>query len=358
LWLAAATAAAVAVPGWLLAPALLRALGADGEVHALAQAYLRAWFPGAVPLVTGIVVLSLVRAAGDTRFQGAALAGAGAFAFLLDWPLAFGVPGVLPGLGVAGLAVAAALSWCGMLALSLRRLRSLGLLDRLAAPRDGFAASARRVLRVGLPAAATNAIIPVATTLFTAMLAQHGAVAVAGFSVGSRVEALAMVAFFALSAVANPFAAQNAGAGRMDRVRDGMRASLLFCAGFGAAAALLLWLASPFVPRLFTGDPAVAASAGLYLSLMPWGFGAVGAIAVANAAFNGLERPLPALALSLARTLTIGVPAAWLGGRLFGEAGTLLGILLTNLAVGAAAAFWVLKATGAGEVARRRLSEA
>ena len=346
LCLAAGTAAAVAVPGWLLAPALLGALGAEGEVHALAQAYLRAWFPGAVPLVTGIVALSLTRAAGDTRFQGAALAGAGAFAFLLDWPLAFGVPGVTPGFGVPGLAAAAALSWTAMLALALSRLRSLGLLDRSApAPSGGFAASARRVLRVGLPAAATNAIIPVATTLFTAMLAAHGAVAVAGFSIGSRVEALAMVAFFALSAVANPFAAQNAGAGRMDRVRTGMRASLLFCAAVGTGAASLLWLLGPRVARLFTDDPAVAASTTLYLSLMPWGFGAVGAIAVANAAFNGLERPLPALALSLARTLAVGVPAAWLGGRFAGEAGTLLGILLTNLAVGVAAAVWVLRAT-------------
>jgi putative MATE family efflux protein len=355
LWLAAATAAAVAVPGWLLSPFLLRALGAEGEVHASALSYLRAWFPGAVPLVAGIVALSLTRAAGDTRFQGAALAGAGLFAFLLDWPLAFGVPGLLPGLGVAGLAVAAAVSWCAMLALSIGRLRRLGLLDRLAvAPGDGFADSARRVLHVGLPAAATNAIIPVATTLFTAMLAAHGAVAVAGFSVGSRVEALAMVAFFALSAVTNPFAAQNAGAGRMERVQAGLRAALLFCAGFGAALGLLLWLLSPFVPRLFTGDPAVAASATLYLSLMPWGFGAVGAIAVANAAFNGLERPLPALAVSLARTLAIGVPAAWLGGRLAGETGTLLGILLTNLAVGAAAAAWVLRATApAGDPALR-----
>ncbi|GAA0583639.1 MATE family efflux transporter [Craurococcus roseus] len=346
LWLAAGTAAAVAVPGWLLAPALLRALGAEGEVHALAQAYLRAWFPGAVPLVTGIVALSLTRAAGDTRFQGAALAGAGAFAFLLDWPLAFGVPAMVPGLGVPGLAVAAAVSWSAMLALALRRLRSLGLLDRLAtAPCGGFAASARRVLRVGLPAAATNAIIPVGTTLFTAMLAAHGAVAVAGFSIGSRVEALAMVAFFALSAVANPFAAQNAGAGRMERVQAGMRASLLFCAAAGAATGLLLWLFGPQVARLFTDDPAVVASTALYLSLMPWGFGAVGAIAVANAAFNGLERPLPALALSLARTLAVGVPLAWLGGRLAGEAGTLLGILLTNLAVGLAAGLWVLRAT-------------
>ena len=59
----------------------------------------------------------------------------------------------------------------------------------------------------------------------------------------------------------------------------------------------------------------MAASTTLYLSLMPWGFGAVGAIAVANAAFNGLERPLPALAVSLARTLAVGVPAAWAAAR-------------------------------------------
>jgi Na+-driven multidrug efflux pump len=70
LWLAAGTAAAVAVPGWLLCPFLLRALGAEGEVHALAQAYLRAWFPGAVPLVTGIVALSLIRAPGTRGSKG------------------------------------------------------------------------------------------------------------------------------------------------------------------------------------------------------------------------------------------------------------------------------------------------
>jgi len=346
LWLAVGIAVAVAVPGWVLSPILLRALGAEGEVYALALSYLRTWFPAAVPLVTSMVALSLTRAAGDTRFQGAALAGAGALAFLLDWPLAFGVPGVLPGLGVPGLAVATALSWSFMLGLSLRRLRMLGLLDRLSsAPREGFAASVRRVMRVGLPAAATNAIIPLAATIFTAMLAAHGAVAVAGFSIGSRVEGLAMVAFFALSAVANPFAAQNAGAGRLDRVQAGMRAALLFCAGLGGALGVVLFLLSPIVPRLFTEDPAVAASAALYLSVMPWGFGAVGAIAVSNAAFNGLERPLSALAVSLARTLAVGVPAAWVGGQFAGEAGVLLGILFTNLAVGATAAVWVLRAT-------------
>lgn len=352
LRLAALLGVAVALPAWLLAPALLRWVGAEGEAHALALAYLRAWLPGAVPLIVGMAALSLLRAAGDTRFQGAALAGAAALAFLLDWPLAFGVPGLWSGFGLPGFAAAAALAWTAMLAASLHRLRRLGLLGgKEAGP--GFAEAARQVLRVGAPAAATNAIIPVATGLFTAMVAAHGEAAVAGFALGSRAEALALTAFFALSAIANPFAAQNAGAGRMDRVAAGMRASLIFCAAFGAGVALPLWLAAPALAALFTEDAAAARSASLYLQVMPWGFGAVGAIAVANAAFNGLGRPMAAVAVSLARTLALGVPLAWLGGHAAGEVGTLCGILLANLLAGAGAAWWLLRRTAAQATARR-----
>jgi Na+-driven multidrug efflux pump len=107
--------------------------------------------------------------------------------------------------------------------------------------------------------------------------------------------------------------------------------------------ALPLWFAAGWLAGQFTADPAVAASAALYLAIMPWGFGAVGAIAVANAAFNGLERPMAAVVVSLARTLAVGVPAAWIGGRLGGEAGTLAGILAANLTVALAGAAWVLR---------------
>jgi putative MATE family efflux protein len=338
----------VAVPSWIAAPALARLMGAEGGAEGLAVGYLRAWLPGAVPLLVGMAALSLLRAAGDTRFQGLALAGAALLAFALDWPLAFGLPGLMPGLGLTGFAVAAGLSWCVMLGFALRRLRQLGLLGRAEAGGAGLMGAARRVLRIAVPAAATNAIIPVATGIYTAMIAAHGPAAVAGFALGSRAEALAMTAFFALSAIANPFAAQNAGAGRMDRVRDGMRAALVFCGGAGFLLAVPLWLGAPWIAGLFTGDSAVAASATLYLRILPWGFGAVGAIAVINAAFNGLERPLAAVAVSLGRTLLLGVPAAWIGGRIAAEAGTLVGILAANLLVAAIGAAWLLRAARPG----------
>jgi putative MATE family efflux protein len=344
LGLAAGLGLLVAVPAWFAAPAILRLMGAEGEAHGLALSYLRAWLLGAVPLLVGMAALSLLRAAGDTLFQGAALAGAAVLAFALDWPLAFGVPGLLPGLGLTGFAVAAGLSWCAMLAAGLWRMRRLGLIGGVpAGDGTGMAEAVRRVLRIAVPAAATNAIIPVATGIYTAMIAAHGPAAVAGFALGSRAEALAMTAFFALSAITNPFAAQNAGARRMDRVQAGLRAALGFCVGFGLLVALPLWLGGPWLAGLFTADPAVAASASLYFAILPWGFGAVGAIAVINAAFNGLERPLAAVAVSLGRTFVIGVPAAWLGSRIAGEAGTLWGILAANIIVATIGAAWLLR---------------
>lgn len=339
LVLAAGLGLLVGAPAWLAAPWLLDALGATGEARGLALAWLHLWLPGLVPLLVGMAALSLLRAAGDTGFQGAALAGAGALTFLLDWPLG------LWWLGFPGFALAATLSWLLMLCAALWRLRALGLLG---GGGGGFAAAARRVLRIGVPAAAANAIIPLASGIYTALFAGQGPAAVAGFALGSRTEALAMTAFFALSAIANPFAAQNAGAGRMDRVAEGMRLSLLFCALAGLALAVPLWLGAAWVAARFTDDPAVAASAALYLRIIPWGFGAVGAIAVVSAALNGLERPLAAVAVSLARTFVIGVPLAWGGGMLGGEAGLLVGILVAALLVGGGASAYLLRVVRAG----------
>ena len=62
---------------------------------------------------------------------------------------------------------------------------------------------------------ATNAIIPVATGVITAMLARYGPEAVAGFGVASRVESLTLVLFYALSAIIGPFVGQNIAAGRL-----------------------------------------------------------------------------------------------------------------------------------------------
>ena len=347
LILTALVGAACAVAGMLGAHFLARLLGAGPDLAPRIALYLRIWFPSAILLLIATVGLSAARAAGDATFQGTAMV-ASSLLNLAVAPLAILGGFGWHGLGLIGAPVSSLVAWAPLLAATIWRLGHLGLLsfDRLSL--EEFGRSSRRILRVGLPAAATNCVIPVASGVITALLAPYGHQVVAGFGLGTRVESVAMVLFFALSAVMNPFAGQNAGAGRAARIQEALRVTAWFCAGFGALLAVILYLARARVATCFTHDPGVLAAATMYLALVPISYGPAGMIAIANAAFNGLNRPLHAVAVSVARTLVVNVPVAWLGGRLFGAEGVFLGICFANVLVGVASYVWVYAVTGHG----------
>ena len=322
---------------------LFRAMGAPARLMPLILAYLHIWFAAVVLFMVGIVGLSAGRATGDARFQGLAMMAAAVLNAGLAAGAMFGVGG-LPGLGLPGAAVGNALAWGALLAITLWRLRRLGLLaDGLPGPAR-FMASARRVLRVGLPAAGTNTIIPVSAAILTGILSSYGAAAVAGAGVAGRIESLSMVPFFALSAIMNPFSGQNAGAGLLLRVRAAVRASFLFCIAFGLVLAAVLFVAAPTIAHVFTQDEAVASVIVTYLRLVPISYGLGGMIAIVNSAFNGLNRPGAAVVVSVARTMVINVPVAWLGGRLLGIHGVFMGVAISNVLVGAVSSWWVWRA--------------
>ncbi len=324
----------------LLAGPLFRAMGAPERLLPTILAYLHIWFAAVVLFMTAMVGLSAARAAGDARFQGLAMLVTAIVNAGLAAAAIFGVGGV-PGLGLPGAAVGNGLAWGGLLVATLWRLRSLGLLAEGVPGWTRFVTSARRILRVGLPAAGTNTIIPVSSAILIGILATFGSNAVAGAGVAGRIESLAMVPFFALSAIMNPFAGQNAGARRLDRVRQAIRASLLFSVAFGVVLACGLYVAAPSLAGLFTHDPAVAGVVVTYLRMVPVSYGLGGMIAIVNSAFNGLNRPGAGVVVSVARTLLVNIPVAWVGGRLFGVPGVFLGVAAANFVVGAAGTWWV-----------------
>ncbi len=338
-------AVACAAAGVVFAAPLARLMGAGPDIVPLIAVYLRVWFPAAILLVLPQVGLSAARAAGDARFQGLAMIVSSLLNLAFAPVLIMGLF-AWPGLGLVGAPVSTALAWAPLLAATIWRLRRLHILSFEQLRLDEFVASTRRILRIALPAAATNCVIPISAAVITRLLASHGPDVVAGFGLGTRVEALAMVPFFALSAVMNPFAGQNFGAGRIARVRDAMRVTALFCGVLGLVFAGLLYAGRYWIAGAFIGDAAVMKAAMLYLAIVPISYGPAGVIAVANAAFNGLNRPFSAVVVSVARTLVVNVPVAWVGGMMFGVPGIFLGICVSNLLVGVASGAWVIAVTG------------
>ena len=195
-------------------------------------------------------------------------------------------------------------------------------------------------MHVGLPAAATNAIIPVAMTLITAMIARYGPDAVAGFGVASRIESLVLVIFYALSSVIGPFVGQNQSAGKESRIFESLRLTALFCMGSGLVIALLLAVTGDALPGLFSQNPDVTSVTKLFLWIAPLSYGAYGVVMIMNAAFNGMGKPMPAVYISVSRMLLLYLPLAVIGRQWFGIAGIFGAYAVANLLTGLLSYVW------------------
>ncbi len=319
---------------------LFATLGAELDILTLIRDYMNIWYLGMVFLVVPMVGNSVIRASGNTVLPSLIMTLAAGVNILVDPLLIFGW-GPFPALGLKGAAMATVISRASTLVASLAFLHFHERLLLFSFPSlKGMVTSWRSLLSVGLPAAATNLISPLAVSFVTSLMAQYGAEAVAGFGLASRLEALALIVPLALSASIGPFVGQNWGAQQYGRVKRAVKVSFWFCLSWGSLVAVLLVTAAPEIAVWFDSDPGVVASATVYLTLVPISYGALGIVFTASSAFNALGQPLPALGMSLSRLLLLYVPLAYLGSWLFGISGIFAAACLSNGIVGLGAWFW------------------
>jgi Na+-driven multidrug efflux pump len=201
----------------------------------------------------------------------------------------------------------------------------------------------RDILHVGIPAAGTNAIVPIATAIIIVMIAGYGPEAVAGFGVASRIESLVLVMFYALSAVIGPFVGQNLAAGKELRIMEALRLCMIFCVGAGLVGAGILALSAEFLPTLFSDNDDVIRVTRLFLWVAPLGYGGYGLVMVINASFNGLGKPMPGVVVSLLRTIILYVPLALIAEHYYGMVGIFAAYAAANVFTGFVAYAWAKK---------------
>ncbi len=332
--------AIVSAIGFLTIEPLFRLLGAPDDMIPLIAGYMTILYAGVPFVVVGMVGMSSMRATGDTRLPSMLMVIASVANVILDPILIFGI-GPVPAMGLNGAAMAALLSRAAIFAGTLYFMRTR--LDMLTfnKPDPGeLRSSWTDVLHVGIPAAATNAIIPIATGVITAMLARYGPEAVAGFGVASRVESLMLVLFYALSAVIGPFVGQNIAAGKADRIFEALRLCTIFCVGTGFVIAALLAFSGAWLPTLFSDNPEVTDVSTKFLMIAPISYGAYGMVMVMNASFNGMGKPMPAVHISVARMALIYIPLAFVAERFFGITGIFVAYAFANIVSGVIAFTW------------------
>jgi putative MATE family efflux protein len=316
-------------------------LGATEELMPLIEDYMRIWYwlePAETCMWT---CLAAVRARGNTMLQGRIITAAALLNAVLDPIFIFGLFG-FPRLEIQGAALASLVANLVMLSFTLFHLHHrLGIFANPIAPLKELFESWRHMLKIGIPAMMTNAIIPVSNGIVVAMIATYGVDAVAGFGIAMRIEPMALIPFYALSAVSSPFAGQNFAAGEYQRLFEARRAITWFCIGFGLLLVVVFgFLANPLA-GLFSETQEIQLIAVRYLWIVSVGYGAYGVVMSVCASFNGIGRPFPGVVISASRVIFIFLPLAFIGRWLFDLSGLFIASALANVAAGIWAYVWL-----------------
>ncbi len=324
--------------GYLTIDPVFTALGASAEVLPLIHSYLDIYYPSMLLFTLTMVAGNIMRANGNANVPGLVMV-LGALANLaIDPILIFGWFG-LPRMELAGAATAAAISRFGTVTVLLIYIARGGLI-RTSHLFEDIGDSCRRILHIGLPAMATQLIGPVSGALITRLLAGHGEAVVAGFGVATRIESVAVMILFALSASIGPFVGQNWGAKEAERVREGLRVTYQFCIGWGLLIAIPLLIFGTSLSSLFDSSDSVIGTSALYLAIVPWSYGLWGVLMMASASFNALGKPLPSTALSFSRMFLLYLPLALFLNQLYGYHGIFIATAISNAAMGMLGYLW------------------
>ena len=234
-------------------PELLRLLKTPADTFDQALLYQRIYFLGALFLLLFNMGSGILRSIGDSKFPFLCLfVGCGlnivldvAFVILFSW----GVAGVAFATVIAQ-AVSALLVTIKLLTLKgPTRLRFRGL-------RMDWSLL-RRMLRIGIPSGVQSSMYRLSNLLLQVGVNSLGTVVVASWAMSGKVDGAFWAITSAFGTALTTFVGQNYGAGRIDRIRDCAKKSLLLLGGITLSlSAVLLLLARPLL-HLLTDDPAV-----------------------------------------------------------------------------------------------------
>ncbi|HFQ5567372.1 TPA: MATE family efflux transporter [Vibrio vulnificus] len=341
LLLAVVLVALASTLGFFAVTPLFTLLGAKEELIPLIGQYMHVWYLTIPLLVIPMAGNSAIRATGDTKTPAKIMMLAGLINGVLDPLLIFGI-GPFPELGIQGAAIASALSWLGALIGSfyvlIQRERLLGLPQWQRLKEDW-----QQILKVGTPAALSNAMNPLSGAILMMMLSSHGTAAVAAYGAAQRIESILILVLMALTSALTPFMAQNFGAKNPQRAFQGLFVSMRFSVLFQGLVFLMMVPLSIPLAALFSQEQAVRDLLWHYLLVVPISYGFLGIVIMLVSGLNAMHQPLNAFRWSVIRLFVFTLPAAYLGSWLYDIEGLFIGIAVGNILVGLCSYLYALK---------------
>ena len=254
---------------------------------------------------------------------------------ILDPVLILG-PGPFPKLGVVGAAIAtvtaqAIVMMMMILGVIIQKKENVLKGIRLTAkiPKEYLGG----LCRIGIPTAIKGMAYCAISMVLTRMVSAYGAEAVATQRVGGQIESISWNTADGFAAALNAFIAQNYGAGKMDRVRKGYRASLWTVGIWGLLISFVFICFPKAIADIFFHEPKAVATAVGYLVIIGFSEAFMCVELTTVGALSGLGRTRLCSIISIAFT-SARIPLAIILGGLIGLSGIWWALSITSIIKG------------------------
>lgn len=248
--------------GPFLAGPMLTLLGTDAIIFDQAESYLQIYFLGTFFLFLFNTLNGIFTAMGDSKTPLLLLCCSTLLNIGLDFYFLIAL-----NMGVEGVAWATMLSQgvCGLgsfyfLKKRFAQMSHQDTSQESAPPTEKpplFRWSAvTHIARIGIPSTLQQSVVSLSAMSMQGLVNSYGYVFVGGYTAATKVEAFAILPSISFNNAMATYTAQNLGAGKPERVPQGLRACLLVTALFSLGLTLLIYLFTPTLLSLFLEDSA------------------------------------------------------------------------------------------------------
>lgn len=166
-------------------------------------------------------------------------------------------------------------------------------------------------LRIGLPTSVQQCAIALGLIALLGIVNSFGTDTLTAYGAAGKIDTIITQAVLTLSGALAAFCGQNIGAGRFDRVRKGLRFTMLVNVVFSVITFTAIYFFGDEMMRAFTSDRAVIAIGKEYLLIIGGFFFMHGALNIYNGALRGAGDTVFTMASSLLCLWLIRIPLAY-----------------------------------------------
>ena len=265
---------------------ILRKMNAPGEIIEDVAAYMSVIYAGLAVTAAYNALAAVLRALGDGKSPLYFLIISGILNVILDVVLI-----VKFNMGVAGCGYATVIAQAFSALLCL--IYIIRKFEILRLRREHFHISLNsigRLLAMGIPMGLQFSITAIGTIIVQGAVNSFGAIYIAGFSAAGKIQSMVSTIFVSFGATIATYVGQNRGAGRMDRIRQGVKVTQFMILGWSALMIAIIHFAGPFMVRIFVGDgqTEVLEKSMIYFKTVAWCYPFLGSIFLYRNALQGL----------------------------------------------------------------------